>query len=301
MTSNQSNLAKIFKVVIPKKMGEGRGAVVGRLIGTSELRRFDPFLMMDHFSGRLPGGFPDHPHRGFETVSYLLNGTFFHEDCKGHKGELREGDVQWMTAGKGIIHAEMPGSETEDSIGLQLWINLPREKKMIDPFYQEFASKSIPIADNKAGVTAKVISGNEFGVEGAVKPTWPVQYVEFRFAPNTSFNKAIPSGWNSFVYILEGQLSVNGSQATANSAVFFQSEPRETQAVFQSGDSPVRLVFIGGQPIGEPIAQYGPFVMNTEDEIQQAFADYQNSRNGFEDSKTWRSGIRKLSHDFDDE
>jgi hypothetical protein len=300
MSTNSTKLARIFKVVHPKKMGEGHGAVVGRLIGTSEVRRFDPFLMLDHFSGRLPGGFPDHPHRGFETVSYLLQGTFLHEDSKGRKGELKPGDVQWMTAGKGIIHAEMPGSETEDSIGLQLWINLPRDKKLIDPFYQEIAAKEIPVVNNKAGVTAKVISGLEFGVEGAVKPTWPVHYVDFQLSPNTSFDKVIPANWNSFIYVLSGEAEVNGTKIKTSDAVFFEKDASPTLARFTTGSSAVQFVWIGGQPIGEPIAQYGPFVMNTEEEIQQAFSDYQNARNGFEESKTWRSGIRKLSHDFDD-
>ena len=300
MTQSPASLAKVFKIVKPKKMGEGAGAVVGRIIGTAEVRNFDPFLMLDHFTGRLPGGFPDHPHRGFETVSYLLSGSFFHEDFKGHKGKLGPGDVQWMTAGKGILHAEMPGSADEDSIGLQLWINLPKAKKMIDPNYQEFSSGGIPVASNGAGVTAKVICGSEFGVEGAVKPTWPAQYVDFSLGPKSSLEKVVPGGWNCFIYLLEGSLALNGTQVDLNTAVFFQKTDADTLARISTASAPARFVFIGGQPIGEPIRQYGPFVMNTEQEIEQAFADYHGSTNGFEGSRTWKSGIRKLSNHFDD-
>ncbi len=300
MSTATTQLAKIFKTVKPRMQPEGMGAMVARIVGTKEVRNFDPFLLLDHFSGRLPAGFPDHPHRGFETVSYMLSGTFLHEDSKGHKGTINKGDVQWMTAGKGILHAEMPGSQTEDSIGLQLWINLPKDKKMVQPHYQEFTSAQIPVA-NKDGVTAKIICGNEFGVEGSVKPTWPAQYVDFRLAKDSSFEKLIPAGWNCLVYLFEGNIEVNGSKLDAQTAAFFQKEAHDTVAKISAPQGEAKFVFIGGQPIGEPIVQYGPFVMNTQEEIQQAFSDYQGAKNGFEEARHWKSGIRKLSNHFDDE
>lgn len=298
---SNSTVAKaiIKKILKPTKTKEGVGASVLRLVGTSEVRNLDPFLLMDHFSGRLPGGFPDHPHRGFETVSYILEGTCLHEDSKGHSGEIRSGDVQWMTAGKGIIHAEMPGSSKEDSVGFQLWINLPKEKKMIEPFYQEFESSKIPVI-KKDGVTAKVICGNEWGMEGAIKPNWPVQYVDFTLDKNSNFQKEIPLGWNCFVYVYEGVLNINGTELATNSGIVFENLKHIQLIQFQAGSVQSKFLFLGGKPIGEPIVQYGPFVMNTQEEISQAFEDYQSSKNGFEDSKTWKSGIRKLSDDFGD-
>lgn len=300
MSTTPAQLAKVFKTVKPRMQSEGMGATVARIVGSKEVRNFDPFLLLDHFSGRLPAGFPDHPHRGFETVSYMFNGTFFHEDSKGHKGTINKGDVQWMTAGKGILHAEMPGSHTEDSTGLQLWINLPKDKKMVQPHYQEFTSAQIPVSA-KDGVTAKIICGKEFGAEGSVKPTWPAQYVDFQLAKDSKFEKVIPAGWNCLIYLFEGSLEVNGDKFDAQTAVLFQKEPRERVAQISAPRGEAKFVFIGGQPIGEPIVQYGPFVMNTQEEIQQAFSDYQGAKNGFEEARTWKSGIRKLSNHFADD
>ena len=301
MSMNNLQNATIRRIVKPVKTKEGIGATVQRLIGIPELLNFDPFLMMDHFKGRLPGGFPDHPHRGFETITYLLAGQFMHEDCKGHKVLLKPGDVQWMTAGKGILHAEMPGSAKEDSIGFQIWLNLPKEKKMCEPSYQEFSTGQIPANNNQKGVSVKVICGNEMGVEGAVKPNWPVQLVEFTMAENSKFNKLLPIGWNCMVYLYEGSLQVGEESVQANSGVFFDLVDENRVARFKTNDEkPAKFMFLGGKPIGEPIVQQGPFVMNTHEEIEQAISDYQLSQNGFENSATWKSGIRKLSFDFSD-
>lgn len=300
MSHKNIDKASISKILIPKKTKEGVGASVLRVIGTSELRNLDPFLMFDHFSGRLPGGFPDHPHRGFETISYILEGSFLHEDSKGNKGELQPGDVQWMTAGRGVLHAEMPGSSEHDSIGFQIWLNLPKEKKMIDPYYQEFKAKQIPLADNGKGTKAKVICGNEFGIKGSVKPNLPVEYVDYTIQSKNGFEKVIPANWNSLIYVITGSLIVNSQKIGKNTAVVFKNEKEEKLIHFEASvDEDVRFLFIGGLPLNEPIVQHGPFVMNTEAEIQQTIWDYENSKNGFEESGAWKSGIRKLSTGFD--
>uniref|UniRef100_A0A3Q2P8Y3 Pirin n=1 Tax=Fundulus heteroclitus TaxID=8078 RepID=A0A3Q2P8Y3_FUNHE len=257
------NVRKVVKTVLSVEQAEGVGARVRRSIGRKELRNLDPFLMLDEFKVCKPAGFPDHPHRGFETVTYVLAGITAHEDFCGHSGRLKHGDLQWMTAGRGVVHAEMPVSE-EPVVGLQLWVNLRKEEKMIEPAYQELKSSEIP-KPSQGGVTVAVISGEALGAK-----------VCDRLCENLPISTGCPD---------QDQQQV---------------EPHHT-VVFGDGDC-VRFenkgsevshfVLIAGEPINEPVVQHGPFVMTSQEEINQAIMDYQNGRNGFERAKNWRSKIR---------
>jgi len=278
----------LSKVVLSKWQSEGRGARVRRSIGRQELRNLDPFLMLDEFegSGKDGGGFPDHPHRGFETVSYLLEGEFTHEDFAGNRGVLKPGDLQWMTAGKGIVHSEMPGWER--TRGLQLWVNLAREFKMVEPAYQELTSSEIPSATT-SGVIVKVIAGTSMGVTSAVRTRTPTFYLDFKFSPGTSFKQEVPEGWTCFIYTLSGKFMFGGREVVdAHNTVLFNTDGEGIQ-MDNADEAEGHLVLIAGKPIGEPVVQHGPFVMNSREEIEQAFQDYQLGRNGFEKVKTWKS------------
>jgi len=282
--------------VLSVEQSEGVGARVRRSIGGSKLRNLDPFLMLDEFKGGEPAGFPDHPHRGFETVTYILpgsDGVFCHEDSRGHKGTIGGGDLQWMTAGRGIVHSEMPGND-KIAHGLQLWVNLEKKEKLCEPAYQELKQKDIPIV-TKDGVTAIVIAGEALGVESKVYTRTPTYYLHFKMEPKSTLNQPIPKGWNSFIYTLSGTGVYGGTKSDAHyTLVLNQSGDGLT---VKSADTPLDFVLLAGRPINEPIVQYGPFVMNTMEEIYQAFDDYQNGKNGFENAPEWYSQIGlRLTH-----
>ncbi|XP_068126891.1 pirin-like [Hyperolius riggenbachi] len=283
---------KVVRTVLSVEQSEGVGARVRRSIGRPELRNFDPFLMLDEFKGGKPMGFPDHPHRGFETVSYLLGGgSMEHEDFCGHVGRLDPGDLQWMTAGRGIVHAEMPFSE-EPAHGLQLWVNLRSSEKMIAPQYQELKSADIP-KPSKDGVTVAVISGESLGVKSQIYTRTPTLYLGFRLEKGAKHTQETPKGWTAFIYTLSGVVCVGpaGEQ--------FEVEPHHTAVLddgegvtFENkGDELAHFVLIAGEPINEPVVQRGPFVMNTQEEIAQTIKDYNSCKNGFENAKTWKSKI----------
>ncbi|XP_057498345.1 pirin-like protein [Actinidia eriantha] len=280
----------VIKKVLAKPQREGEGAVVRRSIGRSELKYLDPFLMLDEFAVSPPAGFPDHPHRGFETVTYMLQGAFTHQDFAGHQGTIRTGDVQWMTAGRGIIHSEMPAGEGTQR-GLQLWINLASKDKMIEPRYQELLSEDIARVERE-GVEVRIIAGEAMGVQSPVYTRTPTMYLDFTLKPGggTQLHQPIPESWNSFVYIIEGEGvfgSFNSSPIGANHVLVLG--PGDGLSVWNKSTKSLRFVLIGGLPIGEPVIQYGPFVMNTQAEIEQTIEDYHYSKNGFEMAKYWRS------------
>uniref|UniRef100_A0A3P8U7U1 Pirin n=1 Tax=Amphiprion percula TaxID=161767 RepID=A0A3P8U7U1_AMPPE len=286
------NVRKVERTVLSVEQGEGVGARVRRSIGRKELRNLDPFLMLDEFRVSKPAGFPDHPHRGFETVTYVLQGITAHEDFCGHSGRLKPGDLQWMTAGRGVVHAEMPVSE-EPVVGLQLWVNLPRRDKMVEPAYQELKGSEIP-KPSQGGVTVAVISGEALGAKSKVFTRTPTVYLDFRLQAGAQHVQTVPIGWTAFIYTLSGSIHVGTDQEQQ------QIEPHHT-VVFGDGDcvkaenkgSEVsHFVLIAGEPINEPVVQQGPFVMTTEEEIRQAIKDYETGRNGFERALNWRSKIR---------
>ncbi|XP_052174162.1 pirin-like protein [Diospyros lotus] len=278
----------VAKKVVAKPQREGDGAVVRRSVGRSELKYLDPFLLLDEFAVSPPAGFPDHPHRGFETVTYMLQGAFTHQDFAGHKGTIRTGDVQWMTAGRGIIHSEMPAGEGTQR-GLQLWINLASRDKMIEPRYQELLCEDIPRAEED-GVEVRVIAGEAMGVRSPVYTRTPTMYLDFSMQPGAVLHQSIPQSWNSFAYIIEGEGvfgSINSSPVSAHHILVLG--PGDGLSVWNKSSTPVRFVLIGGEPLNEPLAQHGPFVMNTQAEIEQTVEDYHYCKNGFEMARYWRS------------
>jgi len=275
---------------------------VRRSIGRPEIRQFSPFLLLDEAHVKAPDGFPDHPHRGFETVTYMQKGTFRHEDFAGHSGTLNPGDLQWMTTGKGIMHSEVPVGD-EMTRGLQLWVNLKKEHKMVEPRYQELASKDIPVA-SKDGVTVKIISGESMGIKSPVKTYTPTMNLDFSLEPNATFTQPTPKHYNTFLYTLDGDIIIgdDNSITPAHHTVLLTLGDHVT---FTGGPNGSHFVLIGGEPIDEPVVQHGPFVMNTKEEIRQAILDYQYGRNGFERARGWRSSFvkknRNPGYDEDDD
>lgn len=288
---------RVLKAVLSREQSEGVGAKVRRSIGSQQLRNLDPFLMLDEFSVTAPAGFPDHPHRGFETVTYMMRGTVQHEDFTGNKGVIEAGSLQWMTAGRGILHAEMPIG-TETAHGLQLWINLPRAEKMCAPRYQELIDKDIPHARLQSDkVDIKVIAGESHGVKSAVFTKTPTLYLDFNMQPGASVTQLIPQGWNAFVYIMQGSAKFGGDsekvQPAHSTLVLSTGSNEDHVAISTPATEGAHFVLIAGKPNNEPIVQHGPFVMNTQQEIQDTFMDYQLGRNGFEGAQGWESSIRK--------
>ncbi|KAF1332757.1 Pirin-like protein, partial [Globisporangium splendens] len=278
---------------LAREQGEGAGATVRRSVGSHQLRNLDPFLMLDEFNTGLPGGFPDHPHRGFETVTYMLptsKGHMLHEDFLGNKGELRPGDLQWMTPGKGILHAEMPASE-EKAHGLQLWVNLPKARKIMEPRYQEIKREQVPHAfDADKKIEAIVFAGEVFGSKGPIETESPVTYVHFIMQKGSVMDYRIPEGHNAFLHTLTGSGLCAGEKIQAHHAVVLEKEGDGVH-ISTDSDNGLEFIVISGKPLNEPVVQYGPFVMTTESEIHQTIRDYQNGRNGFENAPHWESEI----------
>lgn len=254
-------------------------------------QRLDPFLMLDQFGSDDPkdygAGFPDHPHRGFETVTYMIAGRMRHQDSTGGQGLLQNGGVQWMTAGRGVIHSEMPEQEEGRMEGFQLWLNLPSHQKMCVPWYRDIQSDSIPEVSTAEGVLVRVISGHSHGVQGAMArpasdyPTDPL-YLDLHFSGDQTFSQALPVTHNALVYVYRGELQVLDAQGQTQALGLHRMGVlrNEGDGVRFRATAGTRALLIAGQPLGEPIAQYGPFVMNTRDELIQAVEDFQAGRLG---------------------
>ncbi|KAL5511840.1 PRN1 [Sanghuangporus vaninii] len=310
---------RAVKKVLSVEQEEGAGARVRRSIGTPALKNLTPFLMLDHFHVSKGAGFPDHPHRGQATVTYMLEGSSRHEDSAGHKGTIVTGGVQWMCAGKGsestrhiilrqlshwieVIHAEMPvhAPGEPEPRGLQLWVDLPKQYKMVDPSYQELGPEGIPSAypeGPEGGVEIKVISGNSFGVESPVRPLGGCWFfhVKFKNAQKSIFHE-LPVGWTTFFYIFKGSVRVGDSEEpipTYHTVVLSNGE-KENGVRLTATEDNTEMVLVAGEPLDQTVVQYGPFVMTTREEIQQTFMDYQLGKNGFEKSHTWKSEIGGL-------
>ncbi|KAG8728666.1 hypothetical protein FRC12_021585 [Ceratobasidium sp. 428] len=296
--ATQSVSRSVVKKVYAAETPEGAGAIVRRSIGSMSLRNLSPFLMLDHFHLTPGSGFPDHPHRGQATVTYMIEGSSQHEDSAGHKGVIGPGDVQWMIAGKGIVHAEMPlfGPDDPNPMGMQLWIDLPKEHKMTPPTYQELNRSQIPSAfpEGPDGpIEVKVISGKSFGAESPVKHLGGCWYMDFQFkASDVTVFQDLPSGWTAFLYILKGSLKVNNSESHDHfHTLVLSSEASENGVTITSTSPDARAVLIAGQPLDQPVVQYGPFVMTTREEVQQTLRDYSTGQNGFENAHSWKSKI----------
>jgi len=272
---------------------EGGGFLVRRPFPKAAFSDFDPFLLLDEMGPMNVGpgeakGAPDHPHRGFETVTYMLSGEMEHKDSSGHAGQLRSGDVQWMTAGAGVVHAEMPSPEFMRTggrmHGFQLWVNLPQRDKMIKPRYQEIPSSRIPKATSADGlVSVSVIAGEAMGEKAVIETRTPIIYLHYRIKPSGVVNQKVPHDYNAFVYVVEGAglFGAEGERGADGQMIMFAPDGDEVR-IENSADSKATLevLLIAGVPLNEPIARYGPFVMNTEAEIHQAFEDYRRGRMG---------------------
>ncbi|HSH30736.1 MAG TPA: pirin family protein [Thiohalobacter sp.] len=262
-----------------QEITEGAGVTVHRTLGTPALRNLDPFLLLDHFSSDNPddyiAGFPDHPHRGFVTFTYMLDGHMLHRDSMGNQGDLQAGGAQWMKAASGVIHSEMPQQTAGLMRGFQLWINLPASDKLSEPAYQEFSADAFPVR-REAGMQVKVLSGDYAGLRGPVEdPHTQVQYLDVTLTAGQRFEHDLPGKLNALIYVFEGKAEVAGTRLSMHSLAVLEAGDTVQVTAAETG---ARLILVAGRPIGEPIAQYGPFVMNSQDEIHQAMRDYRDGR-----------------------
>jgi quercetin 2,3-dioxygenase len=282
-TGAAATLRPVQRTIRGMATSDGAGVKLTRVIGGPALSEFDPFLLFDEFrsdsAGDYIAGFPDHPHRGFETVTYMLAGRMRHRDNQGNSGLLTPGSVQWMTAGRGIVHSEMPEQENGLMAGFQLWVNLPARDKMTAPRYQDIPPAQVPELQPAPGVTLRVLAGEVDGTPGPVsgiEGTRPL-YVDVHLAAGARAAVAVPATHNAFAYVYEGAARIGGSaSATVRGELAQLGAGDRFEA--EASEGPARLVLVAGRPLGEPVARYGPFVMNTREEIMQAFADFQAGR-----------------------
>jgi redox-sensitive bicupin YhaK (pirin superfamily) len=276
--------ARIVRKVRGTPTSDGAGVKLTRVIGTPQLDMLDPFLMLDEFGTDRAedyiAGFPEHPHRGFETVTYMLDGRMRHRDNHGNEGLLVSGGVQWMTAGRGLVHSEMPEQESGRMRGFQLWINLPAKDKMAEPMYQEFDPGRIPAAQPRDGVSVKVIAGKVGDVAGPIsQPATDPVYLDIALDAGAAWEYELPEGHNAFVYAYEGAATVgegdDGRALETRELAVLGGGPR---LALRAGAQGLRAILLAGRPLREPVARYGPFVMNTREQLMQAFVDYQEGR-----------------------
>ena len=280
----------IDSIITAHRQREGGGFIVRRPFPGDNLSYIDPFLLLDEMgpADYEPGkavGAPDHPHRGFETVTYMLEGEFEHEDSAGHKGTLRPGDVQWMTAGAGIIHSEMPSAKIRRDggrvHGFQIWINLPAKDKMHSPRYQELAAVDIPVGRSADGLAqVRVIAGEALGVAAAIDTRTPIAYHDWTLEPGADVSVALPQSEQAMVYVFGGALKIGDDEQIVSDGQLARLGAGDSVRLRHAGDGPARALLLAGKPINEPVARYGPFVMNNQAELQQAFADFHSGKMG---------------------
>jgi len=282
------NPRRVERVITGVATSDGAGVKLTRLLTQDLQQRLDPFLMLDNFASDDPddygAGFPNHPHRGFETVTYMISGRMRHRDSAGHEGLLQNGGVQWMTAGRGLVHSEMPEQEQGVMEGFQLWLNLPSHDKMREPWYRDIQNEEIPELRTPEGVTARVIAGESHGVQGSVQRelTHPL-YLDLHFeAGGQRFEQPLPSTRNAFVCVYRGSVEVVGNDGEATRVergrMAVLANEGDGVVLRAAGNEPTRALLIAGQPLREPIAQYGPFVMNTRQQLIEAVEDFNNGR-----------------------
>ena len=282
MTSQDS--ARVVRSIRGMPTSDGAGVRLTRVIGTPSLPELDPFLMLDEFGTDRAedyiAGFPDHPHRGFETVTYMLDGRMRHKDNHGNEGLLTPGSVQWMTAGRGLVHSEMPEQESGRMRGFQLWVNLPARDKMGEPRYQEFAPERIPQLAPAEGVSVKVIAGTVDSVSGPIQqPATDPVYLDIGLSAGTAWSYRLPEGHNAFAYVFEGNAWLGeGEDARAVELRQLAVLGGGSTLHMRAGAEGARMILVAGRPLREPVARHGPFVMNTREELMQAFVDYQEGR-----------------------
>ncbi|MDM0021564.1 pirin family protein [Variovorax saccharolyticus] len=278
----------IDQIVAGVSTSDGDGVKLTRVLQQPLQQRLDPYLMLDAFGSDNPGdyigGFPSHPHRGFETVTYMISGRMRHRDSAGHEGLLSNGGVQWMTAGRGLVHSELPEQEEGLMEGFQLWLNLPAKDKMREPWYRDIQSAEIPEFTTPAGAHVRVIAGASHGVQGAVQRahTEPL-YLDITLPPGVEFAQPLPDDRNALVYVFRESLYIGSAEIPTKRMAILANEAGSDGIVLRapaSNHSPARALLIAGRPLHEPIAQYGPFVMNTREQVTQAVHDFQNGKLG---------------------
>jgi len=268
---------KVTQTLKAIEVTEGAGVSVHRSIGSPALKNLDPFLLLDHFSSHDPddyiAGFPDHPHRGFITLTYMLDGHMLHQDSMGNKGNLVAGGAQWMKAASGVIHSEMPQQAEGLMSGFQLWINLPAAEKLTSPEYQEYSPRSIPVVESDDS-QVKIICGEYAASKGLITdPITELQYFDIRLNANREFSHVLDQRFNGFIYLFEGAADYSATHLPEYTMLVLGEGDRVR---LKAGNAGCRFILVAGLPIGEPIVQYGPFVMNTKAEIEQAIDDYRN-------------------------
>ncbi len=272
----------VERVIAGQYVMDGAGVKINRVLTGTLQRRLDPFLMLDAFGSDKAGdyiaGFPEHPHRGFETVTYMLTGRMRHRDSAGNEGLVTDGGVQWMTAGRGVIHSEMPEQNEGLMEGFQLWLNLPAKDKMSAPWYRDIPNEEVPRFTLDSGATVQVIAGSSHGVAGAVQRegTEPL-YLDIELPEGATFEQPLPAGHNAFIYVFRGEAVVGGKGVPQTRMAIFDNAEGSDGVVIKAAQ-PTRLLLIAGRPLREPIAQYGPFVMNTQAELHQAVEDFRSGR-----------------------
>jgi len=275
---------RVERLVAGQATSDGAGVKLTRVLTQDLQHRLDPFLMLDAFgsddSHDYIAGFPDHPHRGFETVTYMIAGRMRHRDSAGHEGLLQNGGVQWMTAARGVIHSEIPQQEHGVMEGFQLWLNLHSSEKMQDPWYRDFQAAQLPRLVTPQGVAVTVIAGESRGVPGAVtrEITQPL-YLDLHLPRGARFEQALPPGHNAFILVYRGEVTVGGTAVAARAMAILANDPGADGVVIEAG-AEAKALLIAGRPLKEPIVQYGPFVMNTQQEIYQAVSDFRDGRLG---------------------
>ena len=283
---NIAQTRTVERIIRGQAVMDGAGVKINRVLTQALQRRLDPFLMLDNFGSEQANdyiaGFPDHPHRGFETVTYMLTGRMRHRDSAGNEGLLASGGVQWMTAGRGVIHSEMPEQAEGLMEGFQLWLNLPAKDKMRTPWYKDFEAAEIPVATMENGATVRIIAGESQGVAGAVQRdvTEPL-YIDVALPAGESFSQAIRQGHNAFIYTYRGEVVVDGKAVPAQSMAILANNAGADGVTIKAGPDS-RFILLSGKPLNEPIVQYGPFVMNSQAEIFQAVEDFRAGRLGEE-------------------
>ncbi|MEH6436063.1 pirin family protein [Massilia sp. DD77] len=268
----------VERIISGQFVMDGAGVKINRVLTGPLQRRLDPFLMLDAFGSEKPGeyiaGFPEHPHRGFETVTYMLHGRMRHRDSAGNEGLITDGGVQWMTAGRGVAHSEMPEQNEGLMEGFQLWLNLPARDKMTEPWYRDIPTEEVPRFTLDGGVTVQVIAGSTHGVDGAVqRETTQPLYLDLEIPAGVTVEQPIPAGHNAFVYVFRGEAVIEGKGVASGRMAILDNTPG-ADGVRIKAVAPTRLLVLAGRPLNEPIAQYGPFVMNTQDELYQAVEDF---------------------------
>jgi redox-sensitive bicupin YhaK (pirin superfamily) len=290
MSTIATGTRSVLDIIQTVRTLEGAGFTVRRPFPTQELLDFDPFLLLDHLGPTDYGpneavGAPDHPHRGFETVTYILEGKLQHKDSVGNSGILGAGDVQWMTAGAGVVHSEMPEDEffrTGGRMqGFQIWVNLPRRDKMIKPRYQDILASRIPEAVSPDGkVRVRVIAGEAMGQSAVIETRTPIMFLHYMLQPGASLKHFVPASYNTLAYIIEGEAYFGPEKIVAGEGQMVTFGQDGDEVALETGEKPVSLLLLAGVPLNEPVVRYGPFVMNTTEEIYRAFLDYQSGRMG---------------------